>query len=234
MSYAKSKNRTDYQTLSANLRSLASSTDRLSVGLTYDHKNLIYQALIVLLSSAIEEYNKSVIEDWFYQLRIQNAQMGQLPVNSRLFGLLHRAAPHFRSYLYKVENESKLIEHLDKARNDISNLMNDNAPFTVQYLSKELWGDKKYPSIKNMVVLYNRIGIEDIFGSLSLRYHRDYKNKLSSLLSIREAIAHTGARTVTYADIIDHINFVDELINRLDRVLFTHFSLVAGSQYWPR
>lgn len=234
MSYAKSKNRIDYENLSVNLRSLANSTDRLTIGLTYEHKNLIYQALIVLLSSAIEEYNRSVIEDWFYQLRIQNAQMGQLPVNSRMFGLLHRAAPHFRSYLYKVENESKLIEQLDRARNDISNLVNDNATFTAQYLSKELWGDKKYPSIKNMGVLYNRIGIEDIFGRLSLRYHRDYKNKLSSLLSIREAIAHTGLRTVTYTDIIDQIDFVDELINRLDRVLYTHFSLVAGSQYWPR
>lgn len=116
MSYAKSKSRSDYENLSLKLRSLASSTDRIpSAELSYDHKNLIYQALIVLLSSAIEEYNKSVIEDWFYQLRIQNAQMHQVPVNARMYGLLHRTAPHYRNYLYKKNNEDKLIKELDKA-----------------------------------------------------------------------------------------------------------------------
>lgn len=235
MSYAKSKNRIDYESLSANLRSLADSTNRIPLtGLTYEHKNLIYQALIVLLSSAIEEYNKSVIEDWFYQLRIQNATMSKIPVNSRIFGLIHRTAPHYRNYLYKVEGEPKLIEQLDKARNDIYSLINDNAPFTTSYLSKELWGDKKYPSIKNMCVLYNRIGVKNIFESLSLRYHHNFRNQLDSLLSIREAIAHTGLTTVTYTDFISHIDFVDLLINRLDRVLFTHCTIVAGSKYWPR
>ena len=234
MSYAKSKNRSDYENLSANLRSLANSTNRLSIGLTYDHKNLIYQALIVLLSSAIEEYNKSVLEDWFYQLRIQNALMKQIPVNSRMFGLLHRTAPHYRNYLYKKENESILIEQLDKARNDINSLLNDNAPFTINKLSRDLWGDKKYPSIKNMCVLYNRIGIKDIFKSIEIKYHHNFKIQLGSLLSIREAIAHTGLTTVTYSDIRNQIDFVDELINKLDRVLYSHCSKVAGSQFWPR
>lgn len=235
MSYSKSKNRTDYENLSASLRSLADSTNRIPLtGLTYDHKNLIYQALIVLLCSAIEEYNKSLIEDWFYQLRVQNANMGQIPVNSRMFGLLHRTVPYYRNYLYKKDGESIIIEQLDKARIDIQSLVNDNAPFTTLYLSKELWGDKKYPSIKNMGVLYNRIGIKDLFGSLSARFHYNFKNQLSSLLSIREAIAHIGQATLTYSDIIGHIDFVNLLINKIDRVMFSHCNIVAGSQYWPK
>lgn len=235
MSYAKSKSRSDYESLSMKLRSLATSTDRIPFAeLTYDHKNLINQALVVLLSSAIEEYNKSVIEDWFYQLRIQNAQMHQIPVNARMYGLLHRTAPHYRNYLYKKENEDKIIMELDKAKNDIHNLVNDNAVFSTSYLSKEVWGDKKYPSIKNMSILYNRIGIKNIFDQIAVRYHHNYKNQLDSLLSLREAIAHTGYTTVTYTDIIGHIDLVDKLINRLDRVLYTHCCKGAGSQYWPK
>lgn len=202
--------------------------------LSYGHKNLIYQALVVLLSSAIEEYNKSVIEDWFYQLRIHSAQMSQIPVNARIYSLIRRTAPHYRNYLYKIENESKLIDQLDKARNDISNLVNDEAVFTTSYLSKEVWGDKKYPSIKNMCVLYNRIGIKNIFHSIEERYHHNYKPQLDSLLSIREAIAHTGNTTVTYTDIVGYLDLVDALIDRLDRVLCTHCCNEAGSQYWPR
>ena len=235
MSYSKSKCRADYEALSVNLRSLADSTNRIQTAyLSYDHKNLIYQALVVLLSSAIEEYNKCVIEDWFYQLRIQNAQMSQIPDNARIYGLIHRTAPHYRNYLYKIENESVLIDQLDRAKNDIHNLVNDNSVFTTSYLAKELWGDKKYPSVKNMCVLYNRIGIKNIFQSIEARYHHNYRTQLDSLLSIREAIAHAGSTTVTYTDIVGHIDNVDELINKLDRVLYTHCCFEAGSQYWPR
>ena len=235
MSYAKSKSRADYENLSSNLRSLASSTNRIPLtGLTYDHKNLIYQALIVLLSAAIEEYNKTVIEDWFYQLRIQNAHMSQIPINARMYGLLHRTAPHYRNYLYKKDNEAGLIEQLEKAKSDIHCLVNDHSVFSTSYLSKEVWGDKKYPSIKNMCILYNRIGIKNIFDSIAKRYHHNFKNQLESMLSIREAIAHTGSTTVTYTDFIGHIDIVDDFINRLDRVLYTHCCIEAGSQYWPR
>lgn len=235
MSYAKSKSRVEYEALSVNLRLLANSTNRIPLtSLSYDHKNLIFQALVVLLSSALEEYNKSVIEDWFYQLRIQKALMSQIPVNARIYGLIHKTVHLYRNYLYKIDNESKLIEQLDKTRNDIHDLLDDNVVFTTSYLSKEVWGDKKYPSIKNMCVLYNRIGIKNVFQCIEKRYHHNFKNQLDSLLSIREAIAHTGSTTVTYNDIVGHIDLVDDLINKLDRVLYTHCCIEAGSQYWPR
>lgn len=72
------------------------------------------------------------------------------------------------------------------------------------------------------------------FDSIAERYHHNFKNQLESMLSIREAIAHTGSTTVTYTDFIGHIDIVDDFINRLDRVLYTHCCIEAGSQYWPR
>ena len=87
MSYSKSLARQGYESFSSQLLSLAKSTEKInSHALTYAHKNLIYQSIVVLLSSSIEEYHKTFIEDWFYKLRSSNVTMAKLPDNTKLYG----------------------------------------------------------------------------------------------------------------------------------------------------
>lgn len=93
---------------------------------------------------------------------------------------------------------------------------------------------QKYPSIKNIMTLYNRIGIPNIFSVLSALKHRDYKNPLNSFLSVREAIAHQGAGAVTFNDVKNHIEFINELIYMFDKELYKNCCRVAGASFWPK
>lgn len=202
--------------------------------LTYAHKNLIYQSIVILLSSSIEEYHKTFIEDWFYKLRTSNVTMAKIPDNTKVFGLLHNTEQLYRSFLYDRNNEKDTLDKLVNAKHILKKYVDDNERFDISWLAKNVWSNKKYPSIQNIVTLYNRLGIHNIFNSLSETKHRDFKNPLNSFLSVRESIAHQGAGAVTFIDVKNHIEFVNELIYLFDKELYKHCCRIAGSAYWPR
>lgn len=235
MSYAKSSARLGYDGFSSKLMSLAKSTERIkATELTYDHKNLIYQSIVVLLSSAIEEYHKSIIEDWFYRLRINNVTMDKVPDNAKIYGLLHSTEQHYMKFLYSKENEKEILEKLANSKQILKKYVDDTEQFDIGWLAKSVWSNKKYPSVKNTLTLYNRLGIPNIFNVLSSIKHKDYKNQLNSFLSVRESIVHQGAGAVTFEDVKNHIRFINELISLFDKELYKHCCRVAGSAYWPR
>ena len=232
MSYSKSSARHSYERFSARLLSLAKSTEKMTA-LTYEHKNLIYQSIIVLLSSAIEEYHKTFIEDWFYKLTVANVRMIKIHDNTKFFGLLHGTEQYYKSFLFDRDNEKETIKKLVTNKDVLKKYLDDSESFNIPWLARCVWSDKKYPSVKNITTLYNRLGIVDVFGVLSRLKHKDYKMQLNSFLSVRESIAHVGAGAVTYNDIKNHVSHIDELIYLLDKELYKHSCRVAGSVFWP-
>ena len=189
---------------------------------------------MVLLSSSIEEYHKTFIEDWFYKLRSSNVTMAKLPDNTKLYGLLHNTEQHYRSFLYDRDNEKETIDKLVKVKHTLKKYVDDTEPFDINWLAKNVWGNKKYPSVKNIITLYNRLGIPNIFQVLSVLKHKDYKTPLDSFLSVRESIAHQGAGAVTFVDVKKHIKLVNELIYLFDKELYKNCCRVAGAAYWPK
>ena len=235
MSYSKSNARVVYDTFSNQLLSLAKSTNRIrGTVLTYNHKNLIYQSLVVLLCSSIEEYHKTFIEDWFYKLRMSNVSMKTIPNNTRMLGFLHNTENHYKNFLYDRDSEKDIINKLVKNKQILKAYFDDSETFNINSLAKNVWSNKKYPSSKNIITLYNRLGISNIFGKLSSLRHKNYKVQLDSFLSVRESIAHAGAGAVTFDDVKDHIEFVNELIYMLDKELYKHCCKVSGASYWPK
>lgn len=235
MSYSKSYARTVYDDFSHQLLLLAKSANRIpNTTLSYNHKDLIYKSLIVLLCSAIEEYHKTFIEDWFFRLKLAGVKMNKIPINARMIGFLHNTENHYKNFLYNRENEKDIIDKLTGSKDILKKYVDDNELFDITWLPNCVWGNKKYPSVKNMAVLYNRLGIPNIFDALSMSRHKDYKGNLDSFLSVRESIAHTGAGTVTYDDVKRHICYVDDLIHSLDRVLHRHCCQLSGSVNWPK
>jgi len=235
MSYSKSNARVVYDTVSIQLLSLASSTKALPLAtLSYSHRDLIYKSIIVLICSSIEEYHKTFIEDWFYRLKTSNVQMDKIPMNARMLGFLHSTEHTYKNFLFDRDSEKDIIDKLAKSKHVLKKYVDDTESFDISRLSKIVWSNKKYPSVKNVATLYNRLGISNIFNVLSALKHKDYKSRLDSLLSVRESIAHAGAGAVTFADVERHIKFVDDLIHELDRVLHKHCCKIAGITNWPR
>lgn len=73
MPYSKSRARKDFEMESVKLLKLAKKVSFKSSPLTYDHKQLINQSCIFLLSARIEDYTKNLIEDLIYSYRTNGA-----------------------------------------------------------------------------------------------------------------------------------------------------------------
>ena len=235
MSYSKSNARDVFDNFSRQLYSLAKSTKAIpGASLSYNHKDLIYKSLVVLLCSSIEEYHKTFIEDWFYKLRSSGVNMDKVPVNARIFGFLHNTEHYFKNFLYNREGEKEIIDKFARSKDVLKKYVDDTEPFDMSWLAANVWSNKKYPSTKNIETLYNRLGIPNIFRVLSAVKHKDYKTPLDSFLSVRESIAHAGAGAVTFDDVKKYIDFVNEFVHLLDRELYKHCCHAAGGDNWPR
>lgn len=232
MSYTKSRARVLFEQKVDELLVLARANKKLT-GLTYDQKNKVYQSCVIFLCSAIEDYQKSIIEDCFYQMIQQHVQIANIHVNTRAYVLIKKLVGNFRNYLFDKKNEKTTISNISNNTEMIRKLTTNEDTFDMTWLHKEIWGDKKYPSIKNLAILYNRLGIANIFASLNSKGQKDYKTKLESLTSIRESAAHSSGVAVTYNDVKENCAFVKNFIYMLDKELYSHFSHLAGVTVWP-
>lgn len=135
---------------------------------------------------------------------------------------------------HQTQNEKETLEKLVNTKSTLKNFLDDTELFDNRWLAENIWSNKKYPSVKNLITLYNRLGIPNIFKVLASVGHKDYKTPLNSFLSIRESIAHQGAGDVTYKDVKSYIDFINNLIYMFDKELYKHCCRVAGGVFWPR
>jgi len=230
MPYSKSRARKDFEMESIKLLKLAKKVSFKSSPLTYDHKQLINQSCIFLLSARIEDYTKNLIEDLIYSYRTNGAILEHIPKNVRTKVLLDKQVNHYRTY-YNSSDEKVLIRNIS-IDNAFYQLLDDTVAFTTQIHPSNIIGTNKYPSIKNLKILYNRLGIKDIVNELHKKAKKDITTAIESFLSLRESIAHQGAPAITFNDIERHFKNINEAINYLDRVVYSHIKKESGEIYW--
>lgn len=231
MPYSKSKSRVNFEENLKRLRSLARTASYKKSGFSYDHKNLICQSSIFLACASIEEYLKIFIEDLLYEFNHNSANVSELPDNFRALKLLLSQQHIFKNYVFNGD-EPKSLKAINKAW-DKYEIIHDNKEVSKHIHPQDIIGTKKYPSVKNLKILYNRFGIKDIFKAVQLRAKKDYKPSLESFLSIREAISHQAAPQVTYEDVKRNFENIQGLVNHLDRIKYSHFCKISGEKYWP-
>lgn len=233
MAYHKSKARIDFEQKSNDLLKLAQSISYKKVKISYNHKNLTYQATIVLLSSAFEEYLRTMVEDMIYQFRSGSAKMSALHPNIRTYVLLSRQIEGYKGFLFNKKGEKNAINNLSTTKRDLYAVLDDNQECSSHISAREIINGKKFPSPENLIVLYNRLGISNIFDEIGRKGRKDYKTLLDIFNGIRSTIAHTSSVTLTIVDINRWIGDISDVINKLDRVLFSHCCKYPGGQYWP-
>jgi len=230
MPYSKSKARKDFEMESIKLLKLAKNVSFKSSPLAYDHKQLINQSCIFLLSARIEDYTKNLIEDLIYSYRTKSAILKHIPKNVRTKVLIDRQVNHYRNY-YNSSDEKVLLNNIS-IDNTCYQLLEDTVAFTDQVNPSNIIGTNKYPSIKNLKILYNRLGIKDIINELHRKAKKDIATAIESFLSLRESIAHQGAPAITFNDVKRNFKNINEAINYLDRVVYSHIKKESGEIYW--
>ncbi|MBV8388667.1 MAG: hypothetical protein JO080_02585 [Mucilaginibacter sp.] len=231
MPYKKSKSRIEFEKKTDELLNLAKAISYKKVTLSYDHKNLIYQSSIVLLCSSLEEYIRVFIEDLFYNYRLKSALLSKIPINSRTFSLFHKQRTIYEAFVYS-RDERTILEKLKVDNPHLYSLIDETKVLTNHIDSRLIVNDKKYPSPKNLKILYNRIGIKNIFPVINGIGRKDYEFLLRSFLDIRETIAHQQPINLTYEDLKRNFINILDLLDKLDRASFSHICRESGMQYW--
>ncbi|MBA6398243.1 HEPN domain-containing protein [Colwellia sp. BRX10-4] len=231
MAYSKSRSRCSFENLLGNLLLLSRKASYKSSGFSYAHQNLIYQAAIFSICAGIEEYSKNFFEDYIFECAKAEVTFDKMPLNLRLMSLLRGQKDLFKQHLFNGD-EAKTLKKMASSRS-IYNVLQDDTIIDRSIVAGTILGTNKYPSIKNLKIVYNRIGISDIFLELHRKSQNDITSQLSSFLDIREAISHQTPSSLTYTDITRHLSNLKNIINYLDRIKYSHLVKVSGADCWP-
>lgn len=231
MPYSKSRARLNFEELSTKLLRLSKEASYKKSGFGYEHQNLIFQSAIFSICAGVEEYNKNFFEDYIFECKKNMIPLAKLPINLRLMSLLREQKELYKQFIFNGD-EAKTLERISRSKH-IYDIMLDEGPIQENIRAGSILGTNKYPSIKNLKIIYNRIGISDIFTMLHKRSGSNIKDQLASFLSIRESISHQTPPPLTYIDIKRHLYNLRKLINQLDRINFTELSKVSGTDCWP-
>ena len=230
MPYSKSKARIDFENASKLMLKNSRDASYKNSKIGYSHRIMIFQSSIFLLSASFENYLKSLTEDLIFSYTTKSALLKDLPPNFRSMVLLETQLSAFKVYINNGD-EAKILSRLDTNHQHYS-IINDNELFTNQIRPGLIVGTKKYPSIKNLNILFNRFGIKRIIPELNKRGKKDYELILKSFLDIREAIAHESAPSITYIDIKRHYKNIGEIIGLLDRIVYAQIVGYSSERFW--
>jgi hypothetical protein len=230
MPYSKSRARQEFEQKSVELISLARQISYKNVALSYEHKNLIFQSTIVLLCSSLEEYLRVFVEDLFFSYRSQSASISEIPANPRTFSLFQKQRTIYEGFINN-RDEFKTLEKLNVTNRHIYSVVDETQTFVNHIDSKTIVNDKKYPSPKNIKILFNRIGIRSIFSETDRVGKKNYELILRSFLDVRETIAHRASTDLTFKDIKRNFKNVSDLLDKLDRASYGHVCNISGQKY---
>ena len=95
-----------------------------------------------------------------YEYRRNSATLKDLPENSRALSVLLKQNNTFKNHVFNGD-EAKALKSL-QVNSSVFQITQDDAVFTNQLSASMIIGTKKYPSVKNIKVLINRLGIKNI------------------------------------------------------------------------
>lgn len=231
MPYRKSASRIELEEIFSELITQSRYASLKKIRLRHDLQQCVHKAVIFQASAAIEEYMKSIFEDWVFLLDKRNKTLSDVPKELATWTVGKRQMSAFKRYAFDGD-ESGFVKNLLN-NNSSPNLLDSEIEIIKLIIQSENIRDRKYPSIKNMKAIFARFGVNDIFKSIQIRGKKDFKKILKSFTDKRTEIAHQHpSPDLTYKDVKDNLDALKHLINYLDRVLYSHVCVVSGEDCW--
>jgi len=229
--YAKSASRKEFDAIINTFLSQIKYASIKKNNIPHDIQQCVYRNAIFQTSAAIEEYLTSLLEDWIYQLGITNKSNNKIPTSLRFYSQGKMKKDIYQSFIM-TGNESKFIEQLSKfdySNNYISDAKKIHSTSPLANCIK----DKKYPSKDNIISLFKRFDIPNIFNLIQKRGKKNYKNILSSFSDVRTAIAHEHPTpNLTSVDTKHQLILISDFIAKIDMVTYSNVIKISGADCW--
>lgn len=213
------------------LRSARSiSKRRLAINATI--QNQVFQSSIFLLCALLEQYILEIFEQIVIKAAAENIKLKQFPTRVRTWALLNCQMNAYRRYLH-TNDERSLTNDLEITKS-FYRIVDDYESFKVDHFTHDiLIGNNKYPSLKNLRIVFFRFGIDNIVHEINKRGKKDYELLIDSFLDVRQEIAHQVAPPITQSDVKRHLANIKDAVAKIDRVLYGHVCQHFGANCWP-
>ncbi|WP_257297046.1 HEPN domain-containing protein [Endozoicomonas sp. YOMI1] len=197
----------------------------------HDIQQCVYRNAIFQSSAAVEEFVKSILEDWVHLLHVHNKTVSSIPRELMVWAVAKCQKATFQNFIASGD-ENKLIKQLSDNCKLFSIFEVDAYIKDIIGLSEHI-SDRKYPSEKNIIVLFKRFGINDLFKSIQIEGKKDYKRILKSFSDVRTEIAHEHpAPDLTSLDVKEQLTEICDFIAKIDMVMYSHVVAISGRVCW--
>jgi hypothetical protein len=193
-------------------------------------RDLAFQCSILQTSAAIEEYIRTLFDGWAFELSKKQLTASPLPHRTKLAIAKEKLSTHFTQYLFQ-KDEKEFLRKLD-AEAHLWPLLTGQTFVPVSFDGSVVYSERKYPSGKNIKVLFSRIGVDNIFDLLSRHVAADAEFQLKSFNDIRTALAHSNPPQLTLLDVERNLQTITKLVNAMDKVVHQTLSRHLGSAIW--
>lgn len=230
MPYKKSRARLDFDTarteICANLKLVDKAAPPIS--------DYVKAAAIFLSHAELENYIDDIFSNYAAAIQVNILKGSQLPSELRSFLFLSKsnAASIYGKFL-SDRSEKKLIKNFGVALSGHAGaIVNDNA-LVPKFTGQDIYSNHKYPSKDNLLKLFYRIGVDNLFHELNSHLRQDSESLLDSLSSLRTQLAHTAALPgISTKDIADRIKDAARFVGAIDRVMYKNLSSHFSSSLW--
>ncbi len=229
MRYSVSPFRSEFDERTNALISTAYRAERNSK-VSSDIRDLVFQAAILQSSAAMEDYIKRTFDAWAFRVKNTAANCNAIPLRTRISFAKGRLVSHFSALNYNAD-EAQFLRRLEQETTLWQVLQGDLA-IPPHFDGTSVYLERKYPSVKNLKVLYARIGVDNIFDQISRIIRSDAEMRLESFNSLRTALAHAQPPQLTYIDVKRNVLEAQSLVRGMDRVAHKTLSTYIGASIW--
>lgn len=226
--YRRSSARNDAIERLGGLRSGARSASRTAIPVNV--RDMTYQSAIFQASATLEDYLKQIFDHWLFELKRHSLTGANIPQRARFSYFGRELSDAFSKFVY-AGDEKDLAERLENKSHIIEFAMG-YCEISPHLTGEFAYKDRKYPSVKNIKKLYERIGCDNIFDRLSKEMRTNAELKLRAFNDVRTAIAHGTPPSLTLIDVERNLDDVALVIRSLDKINHKEFSKDFGGGVW--
>lgn len=197
-------------------------------------KEYVLAASVFLAHAILENYISDIFSRFANGIHSLSLKGEELPENLRAHLFLKNID---KSKMYGVDigiySEKDAFSALSKALNGYAGKIIDNSKTIYKIKGEDIYTNYKYPSKNNLIRIFERIGISNIFNVLSARMNRDSVATLQSLGSLRTQLAHTGQIPgISPRDIKNRLSELEDFVSAINRTIYKEMVSKYGQNTW--
>jgi hypothetical protein len=199
-------------------------------------REYVLAAAIFLAHAEIENYLADILSGFATALANSTLKGSSFPghLQAHFFLTSSNAKAIFGNFMSSGSEKDFLQAFTNALKGKAGRFVNDRATIPPLF-GNEIYDPLKYPSKDNLKKLFFRLGIKDVFNTLSSILKQDSLSLLTSLGDLRTQLAHTGTLPgVSAIDVRNRIDDTNKLISALDRTMYQLTAAHFGQASWNK